>query len=235
MSLSKIKVSKLINAEGVSYKTCDTCNGIGQVTRISNTILGQMQTSSPCPHCGGNGKSIDNRPSGTDANGMIKEEETVKITIPPGVEDGMQLKVSGKGNAAPFDGVNGDLIVLISIKDHPSLIRDGNNLHFDHYISFSDAALGTSSEIPTISGKVKIRLEQGIQSGKILRLKGKGLPSVNGYGKGDLLIHINVWTPQGLSTDEKKFFESCKKSDSFIPNPSKSDKSFFDKVREMFG
>ena len=231
----KIKVSRLVNADGVSYKTCGTCNGTGQVTRVSNTILGQMQTSSPCPHCGGNGQSIDKRPSGTDANGMIKEEETVKITIPPGVEDGMQLKVSSKGNAAPFDGINGDLIVLISIEDHASLIRDGNNLHFDHYISFSDAALGTSSEIPTVSGKVKINLEQGIQSGKILRLKGKGLPSINGYGKGDLLIHINVWTPQGLSTDEKKFFESCKKSDTFTPNPSKSDKSFFDRVREMFG
>lgn len=231
----KIKVSRLVNAEGVSYKTCETCNGLGQVTRVSNTILGQMQTSSPCPHCSGNGKSIDNRPSGTDANGMIKEEETVKITIPPGVEDGMQLKVSGKGNASPFDGVNGDLIVLISIEDHPSLIRDGNNLHFDHYISFSDAALGTSSKIPTVTGKVKIKLDSGIQSGKILRLKGKGLPSVNGYGKGDLLIHINVWTPQNLSKNEKEFFESSKKSDAFTPNPSKSDKSFFDKVREMFG
>ncbi|MDC0204524.1 molecular chaperone DnaJ [Flavobacteriales bacterium] len=231
----KIKVSRLVNAEGVSYKTCSTCNGTGQVTRVSNTILGQMQTSSPCPHCSGNGQSIDKRPSGSDANGMIKEEEAVKITIPPGVEDGMQLKVSSKGNAAPFDGINGDLIVLISIEDHPSLIRDGDNLHFDHYISFSDAALGASSEIPTIRGKVKIKLEQGIQSGKILRLKGKGLPSLNGYGKGDLLIHINVWTPQSLSTDEKKFFESCKKSDTFRPHPSKNDKSFFDRVREMFG
>jgi molecular chaperone DnaJ len=231
----KIKVNRLINAEGVSYTTCSACNGSGQVTRVSNTILGQMQTSSPCPNCNGNGKSIDQRPSGSDANGMIKEEEAVKITIPPGVEDGMQLKVSGKGNAAPFDGVNGDLIVLISIEDHPNLIRNGNNLHFDHYISFSDAALGASSEIPTLNGKVKIKLEQGIQSGKILRLKGKGLPSINGYGKGDLLIHINVWTPQELSKDEKKFFESCKNSNTFIPNPSKSDKSFFDKVREMFG
>jgi len=231
----KIKVSRLVNAEGVTYTTCGTCNGSGQVTRVSNTILGQMQTSSPCPHCGGNGKSINKRPSGSDANGMIKETEAVKITIPAGVEDGMQLKVSGKGNAAPFDGVNGDLIVLIAIEDHEKLIRDGNNLHFDHYISFADAALGANSEIPTVTGKVKIKLEQGIQSGKILRLKGKGLPSVNGYGKGDLLVHINVWTPQGLSKEEKKFFENCRKSDTFTPNPSRSDKSFFDRVREMFG
>lgn len=220
---------------GVTFTTCGTCHGSGQVTRISNTILGQMQTQSSCPHCNGNGKSIDKRPSGTDANGMLKETETVKITIPAGVEDGMQLKVSGKGNAAPLEGINGDLIVLIAIEDHDTLIRDGQNLHFDHYISFADAALGTSSEIPTVSGKVKIKLEEGIQSGKILRLKGKGLPSVNAYGKGDLLIHINVWTPQDLSKEEKKFFESCKKSDTFTPNPTRSDKSFFDRVREMFG
>ena len=175
----KIKVSRLVNAEGVTYKTCPHCGGSGQITRVSNTILGQMQTQSTCPHCGGSGKIIDHRPSGTDANGMLKETETVKITIPAGVEDGMQLKVSGKGNAAPLEGINGDLIVLIAIEKHDTLIRDGQNLHFDHYISFADAALGTSSEIPTVSGKVKIKLEEGIQSGKILRLKGKGLSLIH--------------------------------------------------------
>ena len=231
----KIKVSRLVNAEGVTYTTCNTCHGSGQITRISNTILGQMQTASPCPHCNGNGKSIDKRPQGTDANGMLKETETVKITIPPGVENDMQLKVSGKGNAAPFEGINGDLIVLIQVEEHQQLIRDGQNLHFDHYISFADAALGTTTEIPTVSGKVKIELEEGIQSGKILRLKGKGLPSVNSYGIGDLLIHINVWTPQNLSKEEKIFFEASKKSDAFIPNPTHKDKSFFDRVKEMFG
>ncbi len=231
----QIKVNRLINAEGVTHTTCGNCHGSGQVTKISNTILGQMQTQSTCPHCNGNGKSIDKRPSGTDANGMLKETETVKITIPAGVEDGMQLKVSGKGNAAPFEGINGDLIVLISIKQHETLIRDGQNLHYDHYVSFSDAALGTSCEIPTVTGKVKIKLDQGIQSGKILRLKGKGLPSVNSYGNGDLLIHVNVWTPQNLSKEEKKFFEGSKKSDNFTPSPTIQDKSFFDRVKEMFG
>ena len=231
----KIKVSRLINADGVTFKTCSHCGGSGQITRVSNTILGQMQTQSTCPHCGGSGKIIDHRPSGSDANGMIKESETVKITIPAGVEDGMQLKVSGKGNAAPFEGVNGDLIVLISIEEHENLIRDGQNLHYDHYISFSDAALGSSCEIPTVTGKVKIKLEEGIQSGKILRLKGKGLPSINSYGDGDLLVHINVWTPQKLSKEEKKFFEKNKKSNSFTPKPSFKDKSFFDRVKEMFG
>jgi len=224
-----------VNADGVTYNTCGTCHGTGQITRVSNTILGQMQTQSTCPHCNGNGKSVDERPSGTDANGMIKESETVKITIPAGVEDGMQLKVSGKGNAAPFEGVNGDLIVLIAIEEHDKLIRDGQNLHYDHYISFADAALGASCEIPTISGKVKIKLEEGIQSGKILRLKSKGLPSINSYGNGDLMIHINVWTPQGLSKKEKQFFDESKKSNSFIPKPTQSDKSFFDRVKEMFG
>ena len=231
----KIKVRRLVIADGVTYKTCSNCNGTGTITRVSNTILGQMQTSSTCPVCNGIGKSIDNKPAGTDANGMINKEETVSIKIPAGVEDGMQLKVSGKGNGAPLDGVNGDLIVLISEEEHPSLFRDGNNLHYDHYISFADAALGVKSEIPTINGKVKIQLDKGIQSGKILRLKSKGIPSVNGYGKGDLLVHVNVWTPQNLSKEEVKFFETCKKSETFTPNPSKNEKSFFDKVKEMFG
>ncbi len=231
----KIKVSRLVNAKGVEYTTCETCQGSGQVTRVSNTILGQMQTSSPCSRCNGNGKTIEKRPSGTDANGMIKESETVKITIPAGVEEGMQLKVSGKGNAAPLEGINGDLIVLISIEKHDKLVRDGQNLHFDHYISFSEAALGTETQIPTINGKVKVKLESGIQSGKILRLKGKGLPSVNSYGTGDLLVHINLWTPQTLSKEEKNFFEKSKTSTNFTPNPTIKDKSFFDRVREMFG
>jgi len=193
-----------------------------------------MQTSTTCGVCNGAGKSIKDRPSGSDSNGMVKEQETVKITIPPGVEDDMQLKVSGKGNAAPFEGINGDLLVLISVEEHESLIRDGKNLHYDHYISFADAALGTTSQIPTVNGKVKIKIEKGIQSGKILRLKSQGLPSVNSYGTGDLLVHINLWTPQNISSDEKKFFEKAQKSKNFQPQPSKSDKSFFDRVKEMF-
>ena len=232
----KIKVRKLVVADGVTYITCGTCNGSGQVTRISNTILGQMQTSSPCPNCSGNGKSIDKKPSGADHNGMIQKEETVEISIPAGVEDGMQLKVSGKGNAAPAGGINGDLLVVISVENHPDLVRDSsNNLHFDKYISFAEAVLGITTEIPTVNGKVKIKLEAGTQSGKTLRLKGKGVPSVEGYRTGDLLVHINVWTPQNLSKEEKQFFENCNKSDNFTPKPTNKDKSFFDKVKEMFG
>ena len=199
----KIKVNRLVNADNVSFKNCPHCNGTGQITRVTNTILGQMQTASTCPHCNGTGKIIASKPKEADSNGQIKKSETVEINIPAGVEEGMQLKVSGKGNAAPFDGVNGDLIVLINIDEHEALVRDGQNLHYDHYISFADAVLGGDAQIPTIDGKVKIKLESGIQSGKVLRLKGKGLPSVNSYGNGDLLIHINVWTPQTLNKEEK--------------------------------
>ena len=232
----KIKVRKLVLAEGVTFTTCGTCNGSGQITRISNTILGQMQTSSPCPSCGGNGKNIDKKPAGSDHNGMIQKEETVEIPIPAGVEDGMQLKVSGKGNAAPAGGINGDLLVVISVEEHPELVRDSsNNLHFDKYISFAEAILGTTIEIPTVNGKVKTKLDAGTQSGKTLRIKGKGVPSLEGYRTGDLLVHINVWTPQNLNKEERKFFENCNSSDNFTPKPTNKDKSFFDKVKEMFG
>jgi molecular chaperone DnaJ len=230
----KIKVKKLVQAEGVTYNNCQNCKGTGQVTRISNTILGQMQTSASCPSCKGLGKIIDKRPKGSDANGMIQKEDLVSINIPAGVEDGMQLKVTGKGNQAPFGGYAGDLIVLVSVEEHEFLKRENNNLHFDCYLSFIDAALGNDVKIPTISGHVKIHIEAGSQSGKILRLKGKGIPSINGYGTGDLLVHLNVWTPQKLTKEEKTFFENCKESESFKPNPGIKDKSFFDKVKEMF-
>jgi len=230
----KIKVQKLVQADGVTYKACGTCHGSGQITRVANTILGQMQTASTCPSCHGQGKLIDKRPKGTDGNGMLKQEEVVSINIPTGVEDGMQLKVSGKGNAAPFDGIPGDLLVLIEVEEHKDLKREGQNLHYDCYINMADAALGSSVKIPTVNGKVKVQIEEGTQSGKILRLRGKGLPSVNGYGTGDLLIHINVWTPQNLSKEEKSFFEKCRESKSFNPNPTQEDKSFFERVKEMF-
>lgn len=230
----KIKVNRLKQAKGVTYKTCSTCNGMGQVTRVQNTILGQMQTSSTCPSCNGSGKMVDKKPEGADANGLVREQDTVSINIPAGVMDGVQLKVSGKGNDAPGEGVPGDLLVLIEEIEHDSLKRDGTNLHYDLYISFAEAALGCSKEVPTIGGKAKINLEAGVQSGKIYRLKGKGLPSLESYGRGDILIHVNVWTPQKLSADQKKMFEKMLDSDELNPNPSKSDKSFFEKVRDMF-
>ena len=230
----KIKVKRKKVAQGTTYKTCATCHGQGQVTRIQNTILGRMQTSAPCNVCGGSGQSIDKKPANADANGMLATEETVSIKIPAGVVEGMQLKVTGKGNEAPGNGISGDLIVAIEEKPHPSLQREGDNLHYDLYISFSDAALGTSKEIDTVSGKVRIKVESGVQSGKILRLRNKGIPSLNSYGTGDLLVHVNVWTPKELSKEQRQFFEKMSNDDNFEPKPEKDDKSFFEKVKDMF-
>ena len=230
----KVKVKRKVQAAGVSYKTCSTCNGQGQVMRVTNTILGRMQSASTCPTCGGAGQIIDRKPAEADAQGMILEDETVSIKIPAGVVDGMQLKVSNKGNDAPGNGIPGDLIVAIEEQEHEFLKREGENLHFDLYISFAEAVLGVSKDIDAVNGKVRIKLEEGIQSGKILRLKGKGIPSLNGYGKGDLLVHINVWTPKTLNKEQKQFFEKNLTDENFIPQPEKSDKSFFEKVKDMF-
>ena len=230
----KVKVKRKIQAPGVKYKTCSTCNGQGQVLRVTNTILGRMQTSATCSSCGGAGQTIDSKPNNADAYGMIMEDETVSIKIPAGVVDGMQLKVSGKGNDAPGNGIPGDLIVAIEELEHEFLKREGENLHYDLYISFAEAALGVSKEIEAVNGKVRIKLEEGIQSGKILRLKGKGIPSLNSYGNGDLLVHINVWTPKTLNKEQRIFFENSLSDENFVPHPEKGDKSFFDKVKDMF-
>ncbi|WP_372792300.1 molecular chaperone DnaJ [Lutibacter sp.] len=231
----KVKVRRKVQAAGATFKTCSTCNGQGQVMRVTNTILGRMQTASTCPTCQGAGEILDKQPKGADSSGLEFKEETVSIKIPAGVTDGVQLKVNGKGNAAPGNNsMDGDLIVVIEEIKHETLKREGTNLHFDLYINLSEAVLGVSKNIDTVSGKVKIKIEEGTQSGKILRLRGKGLPSIDHYGNGDLLIHINVWTPQNLSKEQKEFFEKNIKDENFEPNPSKFDKSFFEKVKDMF-
>ncbi|MDB2701835.1 molecular chaperone DnaJ [Flavobacteriaceae bacterium] len=230
----KVKVRRKVQANDVRYSNCAQCGGSGQTVRITNTILGRMQTAVSCPSCQGSGQSIQHRPKGSDAQGMIDEEETVSIKIPAGVEEGMQLKVSGKGNSAAGNGVSGDLIVLIEEHAHDSFIREGIHLHHDLYISFSEAALGVAKEVGLLDGKVRIKLDAGIQSGKTLRLRGKGLPDLNGYGKGDLLVHINVWTPKTLNREQKQFFQRMVEDENFIPKPEKSDKSFFEKVKDMF-
>ena len=230
----KVKVKRKLQADGVTYKTCTTCGGSGQVTKIANTILGRMQTSAACNVCGGSGQIMDHRPSGADAQGLKMVEETVSIKIPAGVEEGMQLKVAGKGNGAPGNGISGDLLVAIETEEHPTLKREGDNLHYDLYISLSEAVLGSSKEIDTVGGKVRIKLESGIQSGKILRLRGKGIQSLNGYGSGDLLVHVNVWTPKELTKEQREFFERMQNDENFMPRPEKSDKSFFEKVKDMF-
>ncbi len=230
----KVKVKRLVKAKAVTYKTCTTCNGQGSVARVTNTILGRMQTATTCPTCRGAGQSLDHRPKGSDTQGMVSKEETVEIEIPPGVTDGVQLKVSGKGNEAPGNGVPGDIHVIIQEVSHENLKREGNNLHYDMYISFPDAALGINKEIDTLTGKVRIKIEEGTQSGKILRLRGKGLESLERYGKGDLLVHINVWTPKKLSKEQREFFKKHVDDDNFKPQPSNSEKSFFEKVKDMF-
>ncbi|MFD1016000.1 molecular chaperone DnaJ [Winogradskyella rapida] len=230
----KIKVKRKIKATGTTYKTCGTCGGSGQVTRVTNTILGRMQTASPCQTCGGSGQTIDKKPADADAHGLKVSDETVTVKIPAGVVDGMQLKVTGKGNDAPGNGIAGDLLVAIQEEEHPTLKREGDNLHYDMYVSLPDAVLGNSKEIDTVTGKVRIKIEPGVQSGKILRLRGKGIPSINGYGGGDLLVHVNVWTPKTLNKKQKAFFESMKDDEHFEPKPESSDKSFFEKVKDMF-
>ncbi len=230
----KIKVKRKKVAQGTSFKTCTTCNGAGQVTRIQNTILGRMQTSATCSTCGGSGQTIDKKPANADNQGMLTTEETVSIKIPAGVVEGMQLKVSGKGNDAPGNGIAGDLLVAIEELPHDTLSREGDNLHYDLYISFAEAVLGGSKEIDTVTGKVRIKIEPGVQSGKILRLRNKGIPSINNYGTGDLLVHVNVWTPKTLTKEQKDFFEKMTGDENFQPRPEKEDKSFFEKVKDMF-
>ncbi len=231
----KVKIKRKVQAPGTTYKTCSTCNGSGQVTKITNTILGRMQTSTPCTNCQGSGQILDSKPNNADREGMVVIEETVSIKIPAGVSDGIQLKVSGKGNDAPgANNIPGDLIVIVEEIEHETLKREGENIHYDLYISISEAVLGCQKEIETVTGKVRVKLEEGIQSGKILRLRGKGLPSLQGYGTGDFIIHVNVWTPKNLTSEQRKFFESMKEDNNFVPKPEKNEKTFFEKIKEMF-
>lgn len=221
-------------ADASSISTCSTCHGTGHVTRITNTLLGQMQTSSVCPSCGGEGKTITKKCSVCYGEGIVQKEDIIKINIPAGVGKGMQMTVGGKGNAARRGGINGDLLVVIDEEDHPDLIREGNDLIYNLFISIPDAVLGTHVEVPTVDNKVKIKIEAGTQPGKILRLRGKGLPEVNGYGKGDLLVNVNVWIPRSISKEESKLVEKFRESESFVPKPDKNDKNFFERMRGYF-
>lgn len=217
-----------------SIQTCGSCNGSGQVRRVQNTFLGQMQTVTTCPTCSGEGTTIASKCTSCKGEGRVYGEETVNIDIPAGVQEGMQLSVGGKGNIGERGGSFGDLIVQIEEEPHPQLQRDGLNVVYDLHISFPDAVFGTHTEVPTIDGKAKIKIPAGTQSGKIFRLKGKGFPHVNSYEKGDQLIHVNIWTPQQVNDEEKTMLEKMNQSTNFEPKPEKSDKSFFEKVREMF-
>ncbi|GGP05007.1 chaperone protein DnaJ [Cloacibacterium rupense] len=229
-----IKVKRLKLAPGVTSKTCPTCHGSGAQIKVMNTMFGQMQTQTTCGTCGGLGKVADKIPAGANAEGLVKTDEEVSINIPAGARDGIQLNVRGKGNDAPFGGIPGDLLVVIEEEQDQNIKREGDNLHQELYISFAEAALGTTKEINTVGGKVKIKIDAGTQSGKILRLAGKGLPSIDSYGKGDMFIHVNVWTPQKLTKEQKEFFENAITKGEMQAEPSGKEKSFFDKVRDMF-
>ncbi len=239
----KIKVSKQISCQTCdgtgakdksSVSTCQTCGGSGAVRRVTNTILGQMQTTATCPTCQGSGQQITAKCTTCHGEGTTRGEETISINIPAGVSEGMQLSMSGKGNAAPHGGIPGDLIILIEELPHETLKREGNNIVYDLHLSFIDATLGHSVEVPTIDGKAKIKIEPGTQSGKLLRLKGKGIPEVNSYHRGDQIIHVNIWTPKVLNAEERAILEKLKESPNFKPQPGKNDKSFFDKMKEYF-
>lgn len=239
----KVKVNKQIvchtcDGSGAkdksSFNTCKSCGGAGSVRRVTNTILGQMQTTSTCPTCNGEGVEISAKCTTCKGDGLERGEETIAINIPAGVSEGMQLSMSGKGNAAPRGGIPGDLIILVEEVPHESLKRDGLNVIYDLYINFADAALGTSVEVPTIDGKAKIKIDAGTQGGKILRLKGKGIPEVNSYHKGDQLIYVNIWTPKAVSSEERDILERLKDSSNFKPQPGKNEKSFFERIKEYF-
>ena len=238
----KIKVKKYLSCShcngngsenGTSLSTCHTCNGAGVVTRVTNTILGQMQTSSTCPTCNGDGKSITKKCVHCNGEGIMREEEVISIRIPAGVAEGMQLSMSGKGNAARRGGINGDLLIVIEEEEDPNLIRDDNDVIYNLFLSFPMAALGATVEVPTIDGVAKVKIEPGTQPGKVLRLRNKGLPTVNGFGKGDELINVNVYVPENLNEQERKLMEEMIKSENFAPSPS-ARKNVFNKFKKMF-
>ncbi|MDR1725525.1 MAG: molecular chaperone DnaJ [Bacteroidales bacterium] len=239
----KIKVNKFVRCStcngsgaksGSQQITCSQCGGSGVITQVQRTILGNMQTQSVCPSCGGEGKIIKEKCTTCHGDGIVKQEEVLTIKIPAGVADGMQLSFEGKGNAGARNGINGDLLVYIEELPHEHFERDGNNLCLQAYITVPEAILGTSLEVPTLSGKVKFKVESGMTSGKVYRLKSKGLPDVNGYGRGDMLVRVDVWIPKNYSKEEKQILETLQKSENFKPKPTGKDKSFFEKMKNMF-
>lgn len=238
----KIKVKKAVSCShcsgtgaehGSSYTNCSTCNGSGRVTRVQRTILGNIQTQAACPSCNGEGKIITHKCSHCAGEGVRLEEDVMTINIPAGVQDGMQLSMRGGGNAARRGGVSGDLLILVEEEAHPELIRDENDLIYNLLLSFPMAAMGASVEIPTIDGKAKMKIEAGTQPGRVLRLRGKGLPSVNGYGTGDLLVNISVYVPENLNSEERKSLERLEESENFKPNEAKKE-NFFKRFKNLF-
>ena len=216
-------------------KTCPACNGTGQVQRVVNSFLGQTVTYSTCQQCGGEGKIITNPCRTCGGTGLVRKRETIKVKIPAGVEAGMQLTIQGEGHAAKNNGINGDLLVVIEEQEHPNIKREGNNLYYTKVVSLPDAILGAEVEVPCLDGPYKIKVEPGTQSGTVVRLRNKGLPTVNGYGgTGDMYVKIAVWIPKKLEKEDKAVIETLRGKESFTPNPTKEDKNFFDKLKGLF-
>lgn len=238
----KIKVTKYVacthchgsGSEDGSTETCPTCHGRGQVVQTVNSFFGQMQTQSVCPTCNGTGKVIKKKCTHCGGEGIMKGDEVIEIDIPAGVSQDMQLTVRGKGNAGPHNGVNGDLYVLIEEEPHPDFERNENDLIYNLFITIPEAILGTQAEVPTVDGKVRVKIAPGTQSGKVLRLRGKGLPILNGYGSGDMLVNVNVWVPKKVNKEEEKLLQQLAQSDNFKPNPTPEEKSFFSKIKDYF-
>lgn len=238
----KIKVNKYVTcdhchgsgSENGATETCPTCHGRGQVVQTVNSFFGAMQTASVCPTCGGTGQIIKNKCKHCQGEGIMKGEEIIDIEIPAGVGNDMQLTVRGKGNAGPHNGINGDLIVVIEEEESKDFERDGSNLIYNLFLTIPEAILGTQAEVPTIDGKVRVKIAPGTQSGKVLRLRGKGLPNINSYGSGDMLVNVNVWIPKKVTREEEKLLEELSKSENFKPNPTDEEKSFFNRIRDYF-
>lgn len=239
----KIKINKLVLCpdcggrgalSNADVKTCDHCHGSGVVAQVMQTMFGQMQSQGVCPKCKGTGSIITKPCPKCHGEGLVKDSEEITFKIPAGVAQGMQLTVQGKGNAAKSGGINGDLLVVIEEEQDKELQRDGNDLIYSLFLSVPDAILGTNAEIPAVSGKLRIKIDPGTQSGKILRLRGKGVPDINGYGAGDLLVYVQVWMPKNLTSEEKAQIEKFKNSSNFTPRPSTDDMNFFDRIKKMF-
>lgn len=239
----KIKVKKQVSCKTCggsgakdrnSVSTCNTCQGAGYVRQVKNTFLGQMQTTVVCPRCNGAGKTVTASCGTCKGDGRTMDEETIEIEIPGGVQEGMQLSMRGKGNAGQAGGPSGDLLIIIEEKPHDHFSRDGINVVYELFLNFADAALGTQAEVPTLSGNVKVKIPPGTQAGKIFRLKGKGLPSLQQYGKGDQLINVNIWTPRNLTNEETQMLEKMRNMPNFKPSPDSNEKGFFDRMKEYF-
>ncbi len=242
----KLKIKKYVQCKacngngeknGSSSTTCQTCHGSGVETRVTNTILGQMQQQTTCRTCGGSGKDIKEHCPVCNGEGVVREEEVVEVKIPAGMSEGVQLSVSGKGNAARRGGVNGDLLVVVEEKEHPDLVRDENDLLYNLFVSIPDALLGTTATIPTLDGKVKVKIEPGTQSGKVLRLRNKGIPDLQGYGNGDLLVKVNIYIPKNLPKEDRKLIEKLQESEALKPKKQGKqgeEDGFFHKMKGFF-